>query len=45
MGVQTKGLEKAKKTDLAPLAARKAQEAGWLPEPLRFAHAPDGASG
>ena len=45
MGVPTKGLEKAKKADLVPVAARKAQEAGWLPEPLRFAHAPDGAAG
>lgn len=45
MGVPTKGLEKAKKADLVPVAARKAQEAGWLPEPLRFGHAPDGAAG
>ena len=45
MGVPTKVLDKAKKADLAPVAARKAQEAGWLPEPLRFAHAPDGAAG
>ncbi|WOI52217.1 hypothetical protein [Parvularcula sp. LCG005] len=41
MGVPMKGLEKAKKADLVPVAARKAQAGGWLPEPLRFAHAPD----
>ena len=44
MGVPTKGLDKAKKADLVPVAARKAQAVGWLPEPLRFAHAPDGAA-
>ena len=40
MGRKTSGLETSKIADLAGLAARQAAKTGWLPEPLRFVHAP-----
>ncbi|MEL6278267.1 MAG: ParB N-terminal domain-containing protein [Pseudomonadota bacterium] len=40
MGREDASLEKAKKADLADLAARHALSCGWLPEPIRFVHAP-----
>lgn len=42
MGSTEAGLESAKKGDLVPLAARRAKESGWLPEPVRFL---DGGAG
>jgi hypothetical protein len=36
MGSTEAGLESAKKGDLVPMAARRAKESGWLPEPVRF---------
>ncbi|MCQ8186506.1 hypothetical protein [Parvularcula maris] len=37
MGSQETGLERAKKADLVPMAARRAKASGWLPESVRFA--------